>query len=149
DLRQLGPADSAVLDQVADDVFDGPVVPALLAEFLSDPRHHLIVALSDGIVVGMVTAVEYVHPDKPAQLWINEVGVAPGCRRRGIGRALLRSMCEYGRRRGCTEAWLGTEEDNIPARGLYEDAGSVAEPFVLYSFALDREMTAPDATDAT
>ena len=135
-LRLLGPDDAAVLEHVAEDVFDHAVVPSLAAEFLRDPRHHLIVALADERIVGMITAVDYVHPDKPAQLWINEVGVAPSHRRQGIGRALLRAMLAYGRERGCTEAWLGTEHDNVAARGLYEDAGSVAEPFVLYSFDL-------------
>jgi hypothetical protein len=40
---------------------------------------------------------------------------------------------------GCTEAWLGTEPDNLAARRLYESAGSAAEPFVLYSFSLQAE----------
>lgn len=146
ELRQLGPTDAAVLDRIADGVFDGPVVPSLLAEFLSDRRHHLIVALSEGVVVGMITAVDYVHPDKPAQLWINEVGVAPSHQRRGIGRALLHAMCEYGRSRGWTEAWLGTEEENAAARGLYDEAGAVAEPFVLYTFDLRRGTTTEDGS---
>ena len=136
ELHLLGPHDAAVLDRVADGVFDGPIVQAIATEFLKDPRHHLIVALSDDHVVGMITAVDYVHPDKPAQLWINEVGVAPTHQRQGIGRALLQAMLAHGRKCGCTEAWLGTEHDNVAARGLYEDAGSVAEPFVLYSFDL-------------
>jgi hypothetical protein len=37
---------------------------------------------------------------------------------------------------GCTEAWLGTEADNEPARRLYLSAGGQAAPFVLYSFIL-------------
>lgn len=138
ELRLLGPEDTGVLERVADGVFDGPVVPALAAEFLADARHHIIVAIESGVVVGMITAVDYVHPDKTAQLWINEIGVAPGHQRQGIGRALLRAMREYGQSRGWTEAWLGTEHDNLAARGLYEDAGSVAEAFVLYSFDLSR-----------
>ena len=36
----------------------------------------------------------------------------------------------------CTYAWVGTEADNDPARGLYERAGGVAEPFVLYGWDL-------------
>jgi len=134
EVRLLGPDDHAVLERVVDGVFDNQIVPALATEFLKDRRHHLIVALSDQHVVGMITAVDYVHPDKPAQLWINEVGVAPAHQRHGIGRALLRAMLAHGKSLGCTEAWLGTEDDNVAARGLYEDAGSVAEPFVLYSF---------------
>jgi aminoglycoside 6'-N-acetyltransferase I len=45
-------------------------------------------------------------------------------------------MLAHGRTLGCTEAWLGTEEDNVAARRLYESAGSTAESFVLYTFPL-------------
>ncbi|MEO6222061.1 MAG: GNAT family N-acetyltransferase [Vicinamibacterales bacterium] len=146
DLRLLGPTDAAVLDRIADGVFDGPVRPALAVEFLADRRHHLIVALVDSVVVGMITAVDYIHPDKAPQLWINEVGVAPEYQRRGLARRLLREMLNHGRHLGCTEAWLGTEHENAPARGLYVDAGSVAEPFVLYSFDLTESESAPSAS---
>ena len=136
EIRLLGPADLPLLDRVAADVFDGPVSARWAAAFLADARHHLLVALDDGLVVGMATAVDYVHPDKAPQLWVNEVGVAPTHRRRGIGRQLLTALLAHGRALGCTEAWLGTEPDNLPARRLYESAGSVAESFVLYAFPL-------------
>lgn len=136
EIRLLGAGDAAVLERVADGVFDGPVVPRWTEEVLADRRHHLIVALVAGEVVGMISAVDYVHPDKAPQLWINEVGVAPAHQRRGIARRLLDAMLERGRALGCTEAWVGTEEDNTAARGLYESAGSGAELFVLYAWRL-------------
>jgi aminoglycoside 6'-N-acetyltransferase I len=117
-------------------VFDDPVDPRWAAHFLADPRHHIVVALDAGEVVGMTSAVDYVHPDKAPQLWINEVGVAPTHRRRGVGRRLLEAMLAHGRALGCTEAWLGTEEDNVAARGLYEGAGARPQPFVLYAWPL-------------
>jgi aminoglycoside 6'-N-acetyltransferase I len=138
EIRLLRAGDLAVLDKTADGVFDAPVQERLAREFLADARHHLAVAIDHGVVVGMASAVNYVHPDKAAQLWINEVGVAPTHRRRGIGRLLLDALLEHGRVLGCTEAWLGTEEDNVAARRLYESAGGRAEPFVLYSFPLDK-----------
>jgi DNA-binding MarR family transcriptional regulator len=95
-IRILGPADAAMLDKVAPDVFDHAIDPALMAEFLADPRHHLAVALAGGQVVGMASAVHYVHPDKPPELWINEVGVAPPYQRRGIGRQLLEALFAHG-----------------------------------------------------
>jgi aminoglycoside 6'-N-acetyltransferase I len=137
EIRLLHLGDLAVLDKVADGVFDAPVQERLAREFLADARHHLAVAIDDGVVVGMASAVDYVHPDKAPQLWINEVGVAPTHQRRGIGRLLLEALLEHGRALGCTEAWLGTEEDNVAARRLYESAGGRAEPFILYSFPLD------------
>lgn len=127
-------ANAAVLDQVAPGVFDGPVDQRWTAEFLADARHHLLVAVEDDAVVGMVSAVHYVHPDKAPQLWINELGVAPSHHRRGIGLALLSRMLVHGRSLGCTEAWVGTEVDNVAARSLYERAGGDAGMFVLYSF---------------
>ncbi|MDF1504354.1 GNAT family N-acetyltransferase [Roseisolibacter sp. H3M3-2] len=134
EIRLLAPHDHAVLDRVADDVFDETVDPRRAREFLADDRHHLVVALDAGVVVGFASAVDYVHPDKAPQLWINEVGVAPTHRRRGVGRRLMDALLAHGRSLGCAEAWLGTEEDNVPARALYESMGSAAEPFVLYAF---------------
>ena len=136
-IRILGARELAVLDRIADGVFDGPVQERWARAFLEDARHHLAVAIDDGMVVGMASAVDYVHPDKAPQLWINEVGVAPAYQRRGIGRLLLDALLALGRSLGCTEAWLGTEEDNLAARRLYESAGGEAEPFVLYSFPLE------------
>jgi len=144
DLRLLGPGDEGVLDRIADGVFDWPVQSRWTGEFLADARHHMLVAVEDGVVVGMVSAVDYVHPDKAPQLWINEIGVAPSHQRRGIGRRLLDAMLAHGCRLGCTEAWVGTEEDNAAARRLYASAGSEAEPFVLFSF----ELTAPSLAHA-
>jgi len=136
EIRRLCPGDDAVLAAVAEGTFDEPVDPRLTAEFLADARHHMIVALDDGVVVGMISAVHYVHPDKPTELWINEVGVAPSHQRRGIARRLLDAMLAHGRSLGCVEAWLGTEEHNAAARRLYESAGGSAEPFILYTFGL-------------
>lgn len=135
-IRILGPADSAILGRVADDVFDNAVDPRWAAEFLADPRHHLAVALDDGVVVGMASAVHYVHPDKPPQLWVNEVGVAPPHQSRGIGRALLQALFARGRELGCEEAWVGTEPDNAAARRLYLAVGGEEEAVVMYTFRL-------------
>lgn len=138
-VRVLGHQDHAVLTTVADEVFDHPVDPRWAAEFLADPRHHLAVALADGVVVGMASGVHYVHPDKPPELWVNEVGVAPAYQNQGLGRRLLRALFARGREVGCTQAWVGTEVSNATARRLYRAVGGVEdeEPFVLVTFDLD------------
>ena len=149
DIQLVGPGNGAVLDRVADGVFDHALNPRWTAAFQSDARHHMFVALDRGVVVGMISAVDYVHPDKAPQLWINEVGVAPSHRQRGIGRRLLDAMLAHGRTLGCTEAWLGTEDDNEAANALYRSAGSKPEPFVLYSWELQpKEPGEDDATQA-
>ena len=133
----LGPADAAVLERVADGVFDHPPDPRWTAEFLGDPRHHIAVALDGDQVVGMASAVHYLHPDKPPELWVNEVGVAPAHEGQGIGRQLLQALFAHGRALGCTAAWLGTQPDNLPARRLYAAVGGVELPMVYVAFNLE------------
>ena len=62
EIKVLGPQDVGVLANVAPDVFDHPIDVGRADEFLADPRHHLAVAVEDGLVVGFVSAVHYVHP---------------------------------------------------------------------------------------
>ena len=134
--RLLGPEDAQFLENVADDVFDHAVEHRLAREFLSDPRHHIVVAIDDGVVIGMVTAVHYVHPDKLPQLFVNELGVAGSHRRRGIARRLMNEMLEHAGSLGCTEAWVGTENENVAARSLYASLSNAEEQFVLYTLSV-------------
>ena len=139
-IRLLGPGDASVLNRVASDVFDNPVDSRWTAEFLADPRHHMVVALLGEQVVAMASAVHYVHPDKPPELWVNEVGVAPSQQRRGIGRQVLAALLAHGRSLGCTEAWLGTEASNVAARRLYAVSGGHEAPMVYVTFQLGVEV---------
>ena len=136
ELRQVKPGDVALFDRVADAVFDEAVDPGRLAAYLAEPGHHMLVALLAGEVVAQVAAVIHRHPDKPTELYIDEVGVTPALQRQGIAGAMLEQMLALGKALGCEEAWVGTETDNGPARGLYESRGAAAEPFVLYLFKL-------------
>jgi len=137
-VRLLNRGDAAVFRDIAQGVFDNSVDPRLIEEFLADPRHHMVVAVSSGQVVGMASAVHYVHPDKPAELWVNEVGVAPAFQRQGIGKKLVRAMLDRGLAVGCVEAWLGTEPSNTAARRLYAATGGHEEPMVYITFPLTK-----------
>lgn len=119
----LTAADAPLFEHIAEGVFDYPVQPALVAEFLADPRHALSVAIADGMIVGMASGVRYIHPDKPSELWVNEVGVAPAYQRRGFARRILDALLAHAKREGCGEAWVLTDDDNVAARALYRAAG--------------------------
>ncbi|MBN9556608.1 MAG: GNAT family N-acetyltransferase [Alphaproteobacteria bacterium] len=127
-IHLLGAADAAVLDRVADDVFDDAIRPGALREFLARPDHHLAVAVEAGVVVGFASAVDYVHPDKPRELWINEVGVAGPYRQRGLAKALLQALFAKARALQCAEAWVLTERGNDAALGLYRSLGGEQMP---------------------
>jgi ribosomal protein S18 acetylase RimI-like enzyme len=124
EVRVLGSSDAAVLARVAPEVLDRGVDPALAAEFLADPRHHIAVAIEDGTVVAFASGVHYVHPDKPTELWINEVGVSPAHRRRGLGALVVGALLAEGRTLGCVNAWVLTDRSNEAAMRLYRGAGA-------------------------
>lgn len=125
-----------MLEAVAEGVFDGPVDARLAAEFLADPRHHICVAVENGVVVGFASGVSYVHPDKPLEMWINEVGVALTHRRRGAGRGVIDALLGHARDLGCSQAWVLTDEDNAAARALYASAGGAETAAVMVTFTL-------------
>ena len=91
-IKVLDRSDLNRILNTADGVFDNPVDKNLASEFLADPRHHLVAAIDDGVMIGFASAVLYIHPDKPPELWINEVGVAPSYQGKGIGKAIMKEM---------------------------------------------------------
>lgn len=138
EIEILNAADTAVLERVDPDVFDNPVRVDLVVEYLASPGNVLAVAIQSGVVVGMASAIAYVHPDKPLALFINEVGVAQRCRRQGLGKRLMRALLEQGRIMGCTEAWVATEENNTAARSLYTSVAGNEDPTraVVYTWSI-------------
>ena len=140
EIKMLGPQDASVLAHVAPDVFDDPISVGRADEFLADPRHHLVVAIEDGRVVGFVSAVHYVHPDKPRpELWINEIGVAATHRGLGLGTRLLRSLFDVARGLGCVEAHGRCIRPVGQDPGFRAAAGSTEGPtdHVMFTFKLD------------
>ena len=55
--------------------------------------------------------------------YLEELYVVPERRGHGLGRALLEAAMEHARARGAAHIDLGTSEDDVAARALYESAG--------------------------
>jgi ribosomal protein S18 acetylase RimI-like enzyme len=145
EVKILHTGDEPILANVADEVFDNPIDLDFTTEFLADPRHHIAVAIDDGLVVGFASAVHYVHPDKAPQLWINEVAIAPTHRRLGLAKAVMNALFEVGRSHRCTEAWVLTDRENPAAMALYCSVGGTegadregpSDALLGYTFLLD------------
>ena len=135
-VRVLSESDITLLVNSDDGVFDNPVDEKLASEFLADPRHHIVAAISDDVIIGFVSAVHYIHPDKPAELWINEVAVSLMHQNKGIGKALMKETLRLGRELGCVNAWVLTEGSNISANRLYKSAGGKIDSgdTIMYEF---------------
>jgi len=118
-VKRLAPGDEAILGSIAADVFDEPIHPERLHAYLREPGHLMLLALDGDLVVGQCAAVLHRHPDKPTELYIDEVGTATSHLRQGIATRMMHEIFTWGRELGCQEAWLGTELDNTPANALY------------------------------
>lgn len=134
EIVRIGPAQARLLERVAHDVFDEAIDPARVAAYLAEPNHLMVLALSGGEVIGQARGMVHRHPDLPTELYIDNLGVADHRRREGVATRMLDELVAWGRDKGCEEAWVGTEVDNVPARTLYERRGSEAETFVLYFY---------------
>jgi ribosomal protein S18 acetylase RimI-like enzyme len=126
-IRRLGPGDLPLL-LAADGVFDDAVRPDMAQRFLAHPDHHLFAAIIARAMAGFVSAVTYLHPDKPMECWINEVGVAEAFQRQGIGRRLVQATLAHAWSSGCESAWVLTNSRNGAARGLYRACGGEPTP---------------------
>jgi ribosomal protein S18 acetylase RimI-like enzyme len=132
-------ANARILDRVDEDVFDFPVQRAYVEAFLASPTNLLVVAVESGTVVGMATGLLYTHPDKPLQMFVNEVGVSRRFHRQGIGSKLVRALLHRARELGCQEAWVATEAGNTAARALFTATGGREhdEQAVVYFYRFD------------
>lgn len=132
-VRVLEAHEAKVLLDVAEGVFDHPLLPEALTDFFQEPRHNIAVALDGRQGVGMATGVQYVHPDKRPELFVNEVGVADAYQGRGLGRQLVQTLLTHARSLGCVAAWVLTEADNTAARRLYASCGGEEQPGAVMS----------------
>jgi ribosomal protein S18 acetylase RimI-like enzyme len=58
-----------------------------------------------------------------SECYLAELYVVPELRGRGLGRALMEAAIEVARNRGAAWMDLGTSEDDVAARALYESLG--------------------------
>jgi aminoglycoside 6'-N-acetyltransferase I len=141
-IRLLQDGDQALLASPEVGVFDRGVDPALADAVLRDPRHHIVAAIEEGRIVGFVSAVDYVHPDKPLELWINEVGVTSRMQRQGVGTQLMRATLDHARALGCVEAWVLADRRNAAALALYSKLSGMQEGTnqVMFTFTLGNRL---------
>jgi aminoglycoside 6'-N-acetyltransferase I len=118
-VRRMQTGDEAAFYSIAPDVFDQPIHAGRLQDYLREPGHLMVLAFDGDLIVGQCAGVLHRHPDKPTELYVDEVGTASTHLRQGIATLMMTELFAWGRELGCEEAWLGTETDNEPAKALY------------------------------
>lgn len=126
-MNQIRPAATAQELVAASHLFDHPVKPEWAQRFLDRQGHHLLLAYVDGYPAGFISGVETVHPDKGTEMFLYELGVDEGYRRRGVGRELVLRLAAIAQENGCYGMWVLVDLDNDPAVATYRSAGAVLE----------------------
>lgn len=135
-ITQVGRHNRTLLENLAADVFDAPIVPHHLDALLADPAQRLFVATEAGVVIGQAKAVIHRHPDKAPSVFVDELGVTPAQQRRGVATALIAAVMTMARNLGCAEIWLATEPENDPANNFYKATRMRGEHVVMYSLTV-------------
>lgn len=97
-------------------------------ERLQDPKHTVLIAEENGVVVGYAFAWVIFYRDHPTYMdfdtfYIDDICVLESHRRRGIGRKLFQRCRETARTLGCKNMDLGVWSFNQGAIAFYERCG--------------------------
>lgn len=117
----------------AEDVFDAPPTAEHLRKLALMPGHALFIARGGGVIIGQLLAMVQFQADRAPQLYIDNLGVAPGFKRQGIARELFNAAMVWGRDAGCETLWLATDVANDEARAFYAALGLTRDQASVYS----------------
>jgi ribosomal protein S18 acetylase RimI-like enzyme len=131
-VRSAGPEDAEAIGRLLHDFnreFDEPTPgpPALaerVGELIAGGETAVLLAGDgpDGLVVLRFRPAIW---SEGLECYLAELYVVPSRRGQGLGRALVEAAIELARREGADEMFLGTSEDDVAARSLYESLGFV------------------------
>jgi ribosomal protein S18 acetylase RimI-like enzyme len=134
-IRRLGPGDEEELREL-NGRFKERIPTLEEAEiFLADPRHVILAADElDGFLLAYVLA----RIDGRVGMFLYEIGVAGGSRRRGLGRALIEEAKRIAQEAGAFEMYVLTEPGNDTANAFYAATGATAPATsVMWTWTLD------------
>lgn len=121
-IREMQQQDVDAVTALEAASFSQPWLRHDFEEILTNPDRFYFVAVESEEVLGgcMLT-------DIAGEGDISNVAVALEYRRKGIAHALLEHLVQFGKDRGIRDFTLEVREQNVAARGLYEELGFKSE----------------------
>ena len=132
DVRQARPEDLPAAGRMLhdfnveyDDVTPGPAVIAQRLAPLVESGDTTVLLAGDGPDGLAVLRFRLSLWSSGKECYLAELYVVPGLRGQGIGRSLMEAAIAIAREEGADWMDLGTSEDDVAARALYESLGFV------------------------
>ena len=136
--QHLTPKDVAVLrdlNALLAQAFDDPESysakrpsETYLQDLLAKEHVIVLVAMADGVVVGGLVAYDLPKCEQARrEIYIYDLAVAAGHRRRGIATALIRHLQQIASRRGAWVIFVQADHGDDPAISLYSKLGTREE----------------------
>ncbi|HEY7138146.1 MAG TPA: GNAT family N-acetyltransferase [Acidimicrobiia bacterium] len=129
-VRRAELADAAAIGELLhrfnteyDDVTPGPVALAARVRMLLDAGDTAVVLGGEGPDGLALLRFRPAIWTEGLECYLAELYVVPERRGRGLGRALMHAAIEEARGRGADTMDLGTSDDDVAARRLYESLG--------------------------
>lgn len=103
-----------------------PIAREVIEEMIESPYHDILMALDDGVLVGMVF-VSVVMLSLSRNVYMEDLVVDAQCRGKGVGGKLLDAVEDWGRAKGCRrlEFTSSSRDNKAGARGFYESHGAM------------------------
>ena len=108
------------------------------ALFSSPPAAYALLA-RDGAHPAGVAAYSFLWPAAglTRSLYLKELYVGEGYRRRGVGKLLMQALFETADKHGCSRVEWTTDRDNVGAQAFYEMLGLPQHPSKIFYRAAD------------
>lgn len=126
EVRAATAADAAEVGVLHDALFENTHTRGASIVASADAAHPRLVAERDGELLGYIA----VERQADGGGYIDYVGVAPACRRQGIGAQLVRAGVQALAELGCERFHLTVREANAGARALYAGLGFEQERII-------------------
>ena len=124
-VRRLRPGDESTLVDIVLRHKARSIGVEYATQLLSNPLNLLLVAEHEHHSVGFVWGYLLQRLDRDKhQLFVYEIDVSPGARRREAGASLMNFIAGYVREHCLMEAFVLTDSDNLAAHRLYESTGA-------------------------
>jgi ribosomal-protein-alanine N-acetyltransferase len=124
-VQQAGPCDAGAMAEIHKSCFAPAWDETAMAQFASSPDTLCLMGFVNDEAGGMLAGL-LITRKAADEAELLTLGVAPSCRRKGLGRALLAAATALLRDSGARRLFLEVEEGNEAALQLYRSFGAEA-----------------------